>query len=193
MKNDFKNSFKDFDNGVKAYEQGEYEKTGETIARIFGKMAKNEQQLSTEPLGDKAHDMAEVMQGFLEGAKLGKFDFTALLECIMVADKTAIFAYQDVELALEAWKKKDWQEAVGAIITAVGVYQGVEQSVGVCKQVDPAWGELKFNPLGLRKQEVQDKLQEAFDAQEQGKLFEFGKDLGEAISATSADKNLFVF
>jgi hypothetical protein len=110
MKHDFKKSFKDFDAGVKAYDNGDYEKTGETIARIFAKMDSHKKQLSTTPLtGTQNQEVAEVFQGFLEGANLGKFDFTALLECIMVADKDAIFLYQDVEMAMEAWKKKDWQ------------------------------------------------------------------------------------
>lgn len=44
----------------------------------------------------------------------------------MVADKDAIFLYQDVEMAMEAWKKKDWQEGIGAVIAAVAVYQGAQ-------------------------------------------------------------------
>jgi hypothetical protein len=55
------------------------------------------------------------------------------------------------------------------------------------------WGNLKFNPMGLKKAEVQAKLNEALAAHDQGKLFEFGKDMGEAIAATSSDKNLFIF
>jgi hypothetical protein len=123
MEHDFKKSFKDFENGVKAYESGDFEKSGETIARIFGKMDSHKKELTAEPLSfEKMENMAEVLQGFLEGANLGKFNFTALLECIMVADKDAIFAYQGVEMAMDAWKKKDWQEGIGAIITAVAVY-----------------------------------------------------------------------
>ena len=138
-----------------------------------------------------AMDIAEVVQGFLQGANLGTFNFTTLLECIMVADKTAIFAYNDVELAMDAWKKKDWQEAFGAALTAVAVYQGVEQSVGICEQVDLK-KKMTINPLAFAKAEVQAKLNDAIVAHDAGKLHEFGKDIGQAISFAE-EKNLFVF
>lgn len=156
MKYDFVNSFEDFDNGAKAYYEGNYEQTGETIARMFSKMASHKQELKTQELtGDKLHATAEVMQGFLEGAKLGKFNFTALLECIMVADKTAISAYEDVEMAMEAWKKKDFMEGVAALIMSVAIKQGVQQSVQVCSTVDKSiFDNFKPNPLGLTKKEV---------------------------------------
>lgn len=199
MKHDFKKSFKDFDAGVNAYEHGDFEKTGETIARIFQKMdSHKELAVADEKInGNMAMDVAEVAQGFLKGANLGEFSFTQLLECIMVADKTAIFAYQDVELAMEAWKKKDWQEAMGAAITAVGVYQGVQQSLQICSQVDMRLPinlkkDFTINPLAFAKQEVQDKLQEAYKANEANKLYDFGKDIGEAI-AMAEDKNMFIF
>ena len=63
MKHDFKKSFKDFDNGVQAYEQGDYEKTGETIARIFQKMDSNKELATADKKinGNQAMDVAEVI------------------------------------------------------------------------------------------------------------------------------------
>jgi hypothetical protein len=133
------------------------------------------------------------MQGFLEGAKLGKFDFTALLECVMVADKTAISAYEDVDMAIEAWKKKDYMEGVASLIMLVAIKQGVQQSVQMCSQVDRSiFDNFEVNPLAFSKKEVKEKLNEAMVAHEQGKLYEFGKDIGAAMGYTN-DKNMYIY
>jgi hypothetical protein len=78
----------------------------------------------------------EIMQGFLEGANVGTFNFTNLLICIYEADQTAEIVYQDVEIFEEAWADKDPMEAIGGVIAAIAAVQQLKQTIPICESVD---------------------------------------------------------
>merc|ERR1719263_2295330 len=78
------------------------------------------------------------MQGFMEGAKVGTFNFTALLECIYEADQAAEVMYVAVsQIIPEAISDKDIMEGV---VGALFMYSAVEtfesQALPICEQVD---------------------------------------------------------
>lgn len=82
-------------------------------------------------------EMTEIVQGFLAGMEVGKFNFLDLLVCINNADQAAMILYQDVAMFEEAWKEHDAMEGVAAAITLVAVVQEVKQQVlPACEAVD---------------------------------------------------------
>jgi len=81
--------------------------------------------------------VAEVAQGFLAGAGVGTFDFTALLFCIYEADQAALIAYEGLQEIEKAIKDKSAEEAIGGIIAMLAFVQQFKQSIPVCKSVDP--------------------------------------------------------
>lgn len=182
-----------------AYESGDFEKTGEFIAKFFGKIDSQKDKLTAKQLStDRRHDVTEVIQGFLDGANVGKFNFTELLECIMVADKTLMTAVMDVNMAEEAWKKKDIPEGIASVVALLAIKQGAQQSLQICSQVDkfgPADLSIldkKVTPAAMFNPKVQAKISEAFAAYDDGKLYDFGKDIGSAMTLAS-EKNLFIY
>jgi len=190
---------KAWDTGMTAYEAGDYEKTGEFIAKFFEKIDSQKDKLVAKQLSiDKRHDVTEVIQGFLDGANVGKFNFVELLECIMVADKTLMTAVMDVHMAEDAWKKKDIPEAVATVVALLAIKQGVQQSLQICAQVDKFGPadlsilEKNVTPAALFHPKVQAKISEAFVAYDAGKLYDFGKDVGEAMTLAN-EKNLFIY
>jgi len=78
----------------------------------------------------------EILQGFLEGANVGTFNFTNLLICIYEADQAAEVLYEAVEIFEEAYADKDVMEAIGGVIATVAFVQGVEQTIPVCESVE---------------------------------------------------------
>merc|ERR1712227_848033 len=93
----------------------------------------------------------EFAQGLFEATKVGEFNFTNLLLCIYEADQAAIALYEGVETLEQAYKDKDWNEAIGGVIAVVAFVQGMQQALPICEQVDETklnWTEVeKFTTL----------------------------------------------
>lgn len=79
---------------------------------------------------------------------VGTFNFTALLECVYEADQEATILDQAVEMLKDAYQKKDMQELVGVAIAVLAFVQGIKQTEGICKEVDPSsWNMSTFNMI----------------------------------------------
>lgn len=104
-----------------AYEHADFEQFGEKMGEILKLTQKEHAQKKTfqlkeaKPQSDMT-DMAELMQGFFEGAKVGKMSFMELLVCIYQADQSALMLYSDIELWEEAFADKSWFEGLFAVV-----------------------------------------------------------------------------
>jgi hypothetical protein len=138
-------------------------------------------------------EVAEVLGGFMQATKVGTFNFTNLLICIYEADQAAEVGYEAVEIFEQAWKDKQWQEAIGGAIATVAFVQGVEQTIPACEAVDSKnmnWS--NFEAIKNSKLEIKD-LQKAGDAIEKHEYTRFGFELGSALMNASVEENLFIY
>lgn len=158
-------------------------------------------------------DVTSVAQGFLEATNVGTFNFTALLECIYEADQDAEILDAVVHMLEDAYKNKDWQEGIGAIIGTVAFVQGVEQTIPICKAVDTTsanWTtfhnivetlespEKHMTVIGenvvLNGKTITSELAHALDAWRSGDYFSFGQNLGATLKDTcEKDETLFLY
>ena len=117
-----------------AYEHSDYEQFGEKMGEILKLTQKEHGQKRTfqlkeaKPQSDMT-DMAELMQGFFEGAKVGKINFMELLICIYEADQSALMLYSDVQLWEEAFRDKSWFEGLFAVVFLFAFGQSVRSQV----------------------------------------------------------------
>lgn len=95
--------------------------------------AKKEQLKADKLLADKA---TEVAVGFMKGAKVGTFDFTALLECIYVADGAAQTLEAGVEEIEKAYTDKNIKEALIGAVETVSFIKQVQQAIPTCMAVE---------------------------------------------------------
>lgn len=202
------------------YQMEDYEKFGEFLGNLV-KLASTE-QVEAKPMTSWAdvypHDnrdmVTEIMQGFLEASNVGTFNFTNLLICIYQEDQAAIALYEGVETLEEAYKDKDWNEAIGGVIALVASFQAAEQGLPVCEAVVSSeynWTEfdklakltmdkektvkvieknLMFNGVAITEEFIQ--AMEEFTA---GNYKTFGSTLGKAMyDATKVqEENLFLY
>jgi len=135
------------------------------------------------------------------------------LICIYEGDQTATIGYEAVEIFEEAWADKDIMEAVGGVIATVAFVQGVEQTIPVCKQVDPSsmdWTE--FNKIvstlwnkETRMEAIEDDimfngksvtsdLRSALESLMEKNYSDFGFKLGATLdAAANVDQTLFLY
>jgi hypothetical protein len=97
MHGDFKKSFGELDNGVKAYESGDFEKAGESIAMVF-----NNVMTHTTDKDIKAQKTLKLLQGVSNVIGF-KFDLLDLLECIYEEDQAALALYVGVQAMEQAY------------------------------------------------------------------------------------------
>merc|ERR1712127_704263 len=109
-----------------------------------------EKRLAEPMTMEKEMKVAEMLQGFLKGSKVGTFNFTALLECIYEADQAAEVMYVAVDQIIpEAIHDKDIMEGVaGAIFLYSAVQTFMTQALPLCEQVDSKsdWSQFNANP-----------------------------------------------
>jgi hypothetical protein len=136
-----------------AYEHAGYGAFGYYIGEIM-KLATQEkvyphqewvEERKTSPVVEKVDrkDVASMAQGFLEATRVGTINFTALLECIYVADQDAEALDMGVKALIDAYNTKSVQEGVAGLMEMVSFYQGLKQVIPVCKSVDAKslnWG-----------------------------------------------------
>ena len=118
-----------------AYKAGEFADFGANMGQILKDLTENPKIPAKEDNIDRRM-VTEMVQGFLEGANVGSFNFTALLICIYEADQVAEIIYEDVNIWEEAWADKDPMEAVEGVIAAVAAVQQLKQTIPVCESVD---------------------------------------------------------
>lgn len=215
---------------LEAYRNGDFETSGKKMGEII-KLATHANAMEAEAEAEAKAEVAEektwkdiypkdnremvteIAQGLLEATKVGTFNFTNLLICIYEADQAALALYESVETLEDAWKKKDWQEAIGGVIAAVAFYQGMEQALPVCEAVDSKslnWtevnkiSELTKNPektikvvgenIVFNGVTITKEFTEAMTAWDKKEYKKFGTLLGETLeTATYQKKNLFLF
>merc|ERR1712167_12223 len=143
-----------------------------------------------EPMTEaKKKEVAEVMQGFMQGAKVGTFNFTALLECIYEADQAAEVMYVAIsQIIPEAIKDKQIMEGVIGVIFMVSAVETFEsQALPICEQVDKKsnWNNLaepNFTKDGdkimLNGDDVTEKVGDAFDSLREKEYKVFGEKMG---------------
>jgi len=134
-----------------------------------------------EPMTDaKEKKIAEMLQGFLKGSKVGTFNFTALLECIYEADQAAEVMYVAIDQIIpEAIKDKDVVEGVaGAIFLYSAVQTFKTQALPLCEQVDTKgnWNNFNSNPDFTKW--TAEELSGAYKSLETGDINEFGEKIG---------------
>lgn len=113
----------DIGTGVKAYRNDDMETFGREMGKIIKLSTSSNALEAPKQKGwkdvypkDNREMITEVAQGFLQGTKVGSFNFTNLLMCIYEADGAALDLYESVEILENAWAKKDWQDAIGGVM-----------------------------------------------------------------------------
>jgi hypothetical protein len=205
---------------------GDYEKFGAFVAKLMQLASEHKEEVA--PVAAKPATWAdsypkenretatEIFQGFMEGTKVGTFNFTNLLLCIYQEDQAAIALYEGVEILEEAWEKKTWQDAIGGVIALVAAVQSAEQGLPVCEAIDTKsynWGEFhKLAALANDKDKTAKVVEEnllfngvsisegvikAMKAFETGQYKDFGSIMGTTLllaTETEAEKkDLFLY
>jgi len=204
-----------------AYKMGDHYTFGKKMGEILEKSTEEKHEVKTIqdfPVpADAQIDrkmIAEVIQGILEGTKVGTFNFTNLLICIYEMDQAAEIAYQDFEMIEDAFKNKDYEELIGAAIATVAAVQQFEQGLPVCEAVDASAGdwttfhnvvEVTESPeshiqminrdITMNGKVITKDLMEAFQALRSGNYRQFGKDFGDALVKATEEtpENLFLY
>lgn len=205
--------------GVEAYRNNDFE----TFGKQMGKIVK----LATTANAKKAYaaktwkdvypkdnrEMAtEIIQGLLESANVGKFNFTNLLLCIYEADGAALDLYQSVEMLEDAWKKKNMEEAAEGAIGMIALYQAIEQALPVCKAIDSKsldWTNVeriaKFSRCPKKTIKIVGEnmvfngvtittdFMMAMKAFENKDYKEFGNLIGQTLNAATQPKDMFLY
>jgi hypothetical protein len=164
-------------------------------------------ELGATKKSDKMKVVAEMVQGFLKGANVGSFNFTALLECIYEADQDAEIVYVVFDQIIpEAIHNKEYPELLVAgffLVSAVQTFR--TQVMPVCEQVDKFANWNKFESItsnmypGLKLsdgnimfngQDVTEDFKTAAESLEDGDFFDFGDKIGAALAGNN---NMFIF
>jgi len=151
-----------------------------------------EKKLAEPMTEEKDKKIAEMLQGFLKGANVGTFNFTALLECIYEADQAAEVLYvASSQIIPEAIAHKDIMEGiVGAIFMYSGVETFLTQALPLCEQVDKQGNWDNFNKHPDFTKWTHKELDGAYDSLAAGNVESFGEQIG-ALSAVKAEEFLF--
>lgn len=145
-----------------------------------------------EPMTEtKKMMVAETLQGFLKGSKVGTFDITALLECIYSADQAAEVMYVAIsQIEPEAYHD---HSIVEALLGVFFMYSAVEtfetQALPICEQVDK---NSKWNLSGhftrdgsnidYNDKVVSAQVETAFSALEKHEYEVFGEKFGQIMA-----------
>jgi hypothetical protein len=121
---------------VKAYRKEKYGWFGYEMGTLLKTLTSQKLETSPKNYWSERKEVAQVLGGFLDATKVGKINFTNLLICIYEADQAAEVGYEAVEIFEQAWKDKQWQEAIGGAIATVAFVQGVEQTIPACEAVN---------------------------------------------------------
>jgi uncharacterized membrane protein YcjF (UPF0283 family) len=210
----------DGEEAAAAYKKGDYYTFGKKMGEILEKSTEEKHEPKTiqdfpVEASEIDHKMiTEVIQGLLEGTKVGTFNFTNLLLCVYEMDQAAMIADQDVKMIEDAFKNKDWQELIGAAIATVAVVQQVEQGLPVCEAVDSRvadWTtfhnivdvtespethmQLINKDIVMNGKVITKDLMEAFQTLRSGDYRQFGKDFGDALvqATEQTPENLFLY
>ena len=103
------------------------------ILRMATDGAKKQQLKADKLLADKATSVAV---GFMKGAKVGTFNFDALLECIYVADNAAQTLEAGIEEIGQAYKDKSVKEALIGAVETVSFIKSLQQVIPICATVE---------------------------------------------------------
>jgi len=122
------------------------EKFGEFIGHLLKKATQHEEVKSTtlaqvEGVENASMVVTEFLQGLFEATKVGDFNFTALLDCILFADQDVMVVYEVGKMVVEDWKDIDFTDVFIALCGAGVLFGQVTQTVKYCEAVDPS----KFN------------------------------------------------
>lgn len=201
--------FKDINSAVKSWKSGDFEKFGESTGDIM-KLASHVKKVETEKSVDKK-DVASFLQGFFDATSVGHINFTSLLECIYEVDQDAQILDGVVHMMEDAYKKKDYQEAIGALIGTATLVKTVEQTIPICKSVDQSsldWTlyheimatiedkkyEVIEENIIMNGKVINKEVGETLNAWRSGDFKEFGENLGLTLRATCAPRDgLFMF
>ena len=149
-----------------------------------------EKRLAAPMTGEKVKKVTEILQGFMQGAGVGTFNFTALLECIYEADQAAEVMYVAVDQIIpEAIHDKDVVEGIaGAIFLYSAVQTFMTQALPLCEQVDKAsdWTNFnahpKFSLSGeqclMNGEDITKGLEDAYESLAKDNYFAFGEKVG---------------
>jgi hypothetical protein len=126
---------------MKAYDAGDWLKAGELWTQIM-KLIKEDigpkdskSELMVTPENDQKENMGLLAQGFLEGTKVGEFELVNLLLCIGDVDQAAQIVLQIVKELEDAYKTKNLQEVVQAILGVVSFVAALKLAPATCGNV----------------------------------------------------------
>jgi hypothetical protein len=122
---------------------GDMEKFGEFIGHLLQKTTQTEKVKSTtlaevEGPENVAMVSAEFLQGLFKATKVGEFNFTALLDCILFADQDVMAVYEVGKMVVEDWPNIDFTDVFIAACGAAVLFGQMTQTVKYCEAVDPS-------------------------------------------------------
>lgn len=141
-----KSIVKDINDTSSAWKNGQWELAGEALGDIFKlSTVQYEKYPAQEWLQERKvfekfemidpKDIASFAQAFLEAMGVAHVDFTALLECIYVADQAALVLDGVVQAIKQAIADRKIEDAIGALIGAVAFVQQLKQAIPVCESI----------------------------------------------------------
>jgi hypothetical protein len=189
------------------YGQGKYEQFGEELGKIIKKATEGKTQQHVDK-----KDIAKFASGFLEATKVGKFNFTALLECIYEADQAAEALDMGVRELIKGVEDKDINDIIPGVIGLVAFVQTLRQTIPLCETVDPkamdwttfdnivATVEDPVNHMQaldkdimMNGKKITSEINEGISAWQSGDYQTFGSSLGTTLKDTCEVDQLFLF
>lgn len=206
---------KETHDAVEAYNNQDYYDYGLNVGKILANATGVRSQFQAEgKLENVDREMAaKVASGLLSATQVGSFNFQDLLICIYEADQSAEILEAAVETLEDAYKKHDWNEAVGGVIASVAFVQQLKQTIPVCESVDSKsmnWTQFDkiidtiedpVNHIDIIEKDIKmngkvitKDIERAVEAFRAGKYVEYGQMLGNTFYyATEDEQNLFLF
>jgi len=121
---------------IKAYESKNFVEVGKDLVELLQKIINKKEAVAAPEPKIARKDIASFVQGYFESTNVGQFNFTALLECIYVADQAAEIAVVLEQQIEEAYEDRQIQDLIPVAILGVALVQGVKQALPVCESVD---------------------------------------------------------
>ena len=128
---------------VEYYEKKEWTLFGRTVGAMTQHVAMDHKNVNLpKPTTEQKKIATEILQGFLKGADVGTFNFTALLECIYEADQTAEMFYVVATQIIPDIKNqptlvaKIAESFLAGFFTVSAVKTFETQALPICEQVD---------------------------------------------------------
>jgi hypothetical protein len=90
---------------------------------------------SASEIKDKKTEVAEVAAGIMEAYGLKGINIGALLACIGQEDKAALVADAAVQSFEDAYKTKNYEEALAGVFALYAAYQSAVQGLPACEAV----------------------------------------------------------